>query len=95
VLERVAGEGQSTDVDRVIELVLPVVDEQLFGEPAEARAAKEFSSRYSEAKSSKAVDAFQLLCRFSTYDSQAPRLIQCLESESLFLSSSSFECPDV
>jgi len=38
--------GQSTDVNRVIEPALPIVDEQLLGELVEARAAKEFSSRY-------------------------------------------------
>lgn len=64
--------AEATDVDVVISNVLPVVDALLFGEPAEARAAKQFSSKYREAKHTKSKDTFQLLCHMSTFQTNSP-----------------------
>ena len=60
-------------------LVLPLIDHSLFGESAEARGAKEFASKYREAKSTRSKETFYLLCKHCTFKTQSLAIKQFLE----------------
>lgn len=82
VLEKVTqGEVDSSEMDKVVEIVLPVLTISLFGEPAEARNAQQFASKYREAKSSKAQNTFFILCRFCSFDTAFARFLTYFQDQ--------------
>lgn len=82
VLEKITqGEVESSEMDEVVEIVLPVLTINLFGGPAEARAAQQFASKYREAKNSKAQNTFFILCRFCTFNTAFSRFFAYFQDQ--------------
>ena len=63
----------------IVHLVLPLIDHSLFGESAEARGAKEFASKYREARKTRSKETFYLLCKHCTFKTQCLAIKQFLE----------------
>eukprot|EP00803_Ostreobium_quekettii_P010225 evm.model.scf_622.2 EVM.evm.TU.scf_622.2 scf_622:22710-43215(-) len=69
VLSAVAGTAEPGDIDDAVNIILPVVDAELFGEVAEAKDAVQFSSSYKEAKTCQAYKVFELVLQLSSLQS--------------------------
>eukprot|EP00210_Caulerpa_lentillifera_P001431 g1373.t1 len=76
LIEKITQEElDASEIDGIVESVLSVISTSLFGDPAEERSAQQFATKYKEAKSSKAPNTFQLLCRFSSFDHSFTRFL--------------------
>ena len=67
VLNAVAAGAEPGDIDDAIDLILPVVDEELFGGVGEAKEATQFSSSYREAKTCQSYKTYELALRLVTF----------------------------
>ena len=73
-------------LDCCIDQALLIIEDDLFGEIAEAKEAAEFSSSYKESKRCKANDSFEILAGIISIEDSLPRLLEPVRSR---LSSSS------
>ncbi len=60
--------GQHGGLDASVELLLPILDAELFGEVAEAKEYSNFAAAYKEAKKCRAYESYQLLAAGITFD---------------------------
>ncbi len=69
-------------------LVLPLIENDLFGQVSEAKAATNFSSAYKEAKKCRAYEAYQLLASSLSFSPEAMEQLLSLVREKLPAASS-------
>jgi U3 small nucleolar RNA-associated protein 20 len=76
VLEGLAKAGQEPgSLDASVELLLPILDAELFGEVSEAKEHSNFAAAYKEAKKCRAYEAYQLLAAGVTFGESVELLL--------------------
>lgn len=64
------------DTDSILDLVLPIVDAEIFGEVADAKEVKQFTANYREAKKCRAYDTCYLLMKTVSFDPCADSFVE-------------------
>ncbi|GMH39887.1 hypothetical protein BSKO_07791 [Bryopsis sp. KO-2023] len=80
VLEAVAESTAAGDADAVVNLVLPIIDAELFGEVAEAKEVKQFTANYKEAKACRAYESAYLLMKLANFERCADDIMQLVRA---------------
>lgn len=75
VLEAVVKKAPACALDDVAELVLPIIEAELFGEVAAAKEASQFANAKKETKKCRANETFQLLAQGVTFGSHMATLL--------------------
>ena len=70
-----------TAIDDCLLMVLPMIDNDLFGHVAEAKEVDAFASSYKEAKRCRANDTYQILASLVTFKSQIPVLLSLVRNK--------------